>query len=490
MQVSVILLFSSSVLLLMMCENICHPVASDSDGSSSSSNMRDEEPAPKLIVIMIDAFRYDYFEREELIGFRKFLSSGSRSQFVEPVFPSKTYPNMFTQVTGMYTESHGVVDNNMFDPDHDMLFFASGVPSGTTKKVDLLGSSSFWWNQSEPVWIAAERNGLRAGIYYWEGCQVEIHGINVTFCEPYKSLVSMDWLEYEELYDDVIRNTLLNLKNGTWDLGMIYYEMVDSTGHGNYIDSANFRKALLITDNMILKLLTLIELNGLKDVVNVILVSDHGMKFRMGSDYSYLVNLSDYLNDWRDFEPYMGSGTIVQLWPKPGKLAEAYQNLTRNKIPGMKVFAKQDLPHRFGIKNNPRTADIILMAEPLHNINNFGSGWIEHGMHGFDPHLYPEMRAIFAGTGPAFRQNFVSSRSMVMTDHFNIFCHVLRIECHANNGSIDRVRDMFNPIYPLSIRPNDINQEWRTNAHPSLEPHFVQILASVFCFVFVRSLSA
>ena len=427
---------SVTILSLMICGCMCYP-------QPQREQRRRNEQQPKLLVMMIDAFRYDYWERPELVGFRKFLSSGARSRFVEPVFPSKTYPNMFTQVTGMYTESHGVVDNNIYDPDHDELFFASGVPGGTTKKVDLQGNSSFWWNQSEPIWIAAERNGIRSGIYYWEGCQSEIHGINATFCVPYKSLVQMDLTDYEMHYDDVIRDSLLNLKNDTWDLAMIYYELVDAAGHANYIDTPAFSKALFVTDNIILKLLTLIELDGLKDTVNVILVSDHGMTFRKESDFSYIVNLTDYLRDWHDFEPYMGSGTIVQLFPKPNVFNEAYANLTRNKIPGMRVYSKEGLPHRFGIKKNNRTAPILLVAESGHNINNFGAGWEEHGMHGFDPKNDPEMRAIFAGTGPAFKSGFLSKESMVMTDHFNIFCHVLEIGCHANNGSFERVMDMF-----------------------------------------------
>lgn len=412
-------------------------------GGAVSYPHRRVEQRPKLLVMMIDGFRHDYWDRAELVGFHKLLSTGSRSRFVEPIFPSKTYPNMFTQVTGMLTQSHGVVDNNIFDPQRDQLFFASGVPSGTTKTVDVNGSSSFWWNQSEPIWIAAERNGLRSGVYFWEGCQSEISGINVTFCQPYQSLVSMDLLEYESLYDNILRDSLFNLKDDVWDLAMVYYELVDATGHANYIDSQAFRNALLITDNIILKLMTLIELNGLKDEVNVILVSDHGMMFRPESDFDYMVNLTDYLRNYTDFEPYLGSGTIVQLWPKPDMYDEVYHNLTREPIPGMTVYAKDELPLRFGIKENNRTSPILLVAQSGHNINNFGGPWTEHGLHGFDPANDSDMRAIFAGSGPAFKSGFVSRHSMIMTDHFNIFCHVLGIQCHANNGSIDRVSDMF-----------------------------------------------
>lgn len=424
--------FLLTALALMTSGSACHP------------GRRKERP-PKLLIMMIDAFRHDYWHMDELVGFRKFLSSGSRSRFVEPVFPSKTYPNMFTQVTGMFTESHGVVDNNLYDPDHDELFSSSATvtAAGSHRKVDVGGKSSFWWNQSEPIWTTAERNGHKTGVYFWEGCQSEIHGINVTFCQPYQSLVSMDLFDYEALYDNILRDCLFNLKNDTWNMAMVYYELVDATGHANYIDTPAFRNALMITDNIILKLLTLIELNGLKDELNVILVSDHGMMFRPQSDYDYMVNLTDRLTNYTDFDPYMGSGTIVQLWPSADKYEEVYHNLTHEKVAGMKVYSKEELPDRFGIKNNNRTSPLLLVAEAGHNINNFGSPWTEHGLHGYDPANFTEMRAIFAGTGPAFKSNFQSASSMLMTDHYNIFCHVLQIDGHPNNGSIERVKDMF-----------------------------------------------
>lgn len=410
----------------------------------NQQNVNSNQPKPKLIVLMLDAFRYDYLDQPGTIGLKKFAISGSRSKWVTPIFPSKTYPNMFTQVTGMYAEHHGVVDNNLFDPDHQQLFYASGHVSNTTYTVDDDGLNEFWWNQSEPIWIAAERQGYRTGVFYWEGCQVAISDTRVTFCEPYKSLVSMSWDAYEELYTDVIRQTVFNLATDQWDFAMIYYEMIDAMGHAYGIYSPQFRTAFSVTDNLILKLLTLLELNGLRETTNVIIVSDHGMRFKKDDRTNPLVDLSKYLNSYYDFDPHMGSGTVVQLFPKSEEIRqEAYKNLTEQRIPGAKVYLKEDLPGEFHLKNNKRTAPIVIYAEPGYNLLFFSDPWLEMGMHGFDPAISPEMRATFAATGPAFKKNFTSASAMVMTDHYNVFCHVLKIKCHTNDGSFDRVKDMF-----------------------------------------------
>lgn len=399
---------------------------------------------PKLIVLMIDAFRFDYFDQPGTIGFAKFAKSGSRSKWVTPIFPSITYPNMFSQVTGHYAEGHGVVNNNIFDPDQEQLFYASGHVDNTTYKVDDNGMNSFWWNQSEPIWIASERQGLRTGVFYWEGCQVAISNTRVTFCEPYKSLVNLPWNDYEDLYSDVIRRTVFNLATDSWDVAMIYYEMIDAMGHAYGISSPQFRTAFSVTDNLILKLLTLLELNNLHETTNVIIISDHGMRFKKNDLYNPMVDLSEYLRSSDDYDPRLGSGTIVQLWPKSEAIKEqAYRNLTRQRIKGARVYLRQDLPDEFHLKNNKRTAPITVYAEPGYNIRFFSSSWLEMGMHGFDPAESPEMRATFAATGPVFKKNFISSNSMLMVDHYNVFCHVLQINCQPNNGSLDRARDMF-----------------------------------------------
>ena len=415
-------------------------------------NQEPSEQQPKLLVLMIDAFRFDYFKQPEMsVGLRHFLSSGSRSPFVTPIFPSKTYPNMFSQVTGMFAESHGIVDNNIYDRRHNQLFFSSksGPEEQQGIKIDVNGSNSFWWNQSTPIWTTAEKRGLKTGIFYWEGCQTEIQGINVTFCQPYESLVYLNWTEYQAVYEEVIREAMRGFLHEDWSLSMIYFEAVDHNGHSYGLNSPEFKKALSVTDELIFRILTYRKVLGLESSLNIILLSDHGMTFPPSlKDLNNWVNISDYLSAAEDSRPMIGSGTIVQLFPKDHQtFVEMYVNLTRAEIQGgCKVYAKGlDLPSRFHIENE-RTADIVVVADLGFNINFFSNPWMEAGLHGFDPDSSPDMRGFFAGNGPAFKsKGFVSSQGMTMTDHYLIFCHVLGIDdyCHESNGSWTRVRDLF-----------------------------------------------
>lgn len=434
---------SVSIVSTVFIVNLLLAGESQSTESNGHQSTVDQSKA-KLIVLMVDSFRFDYLDLPGTIGFKKFALSGARSKWVTPVFPSKTYPNMFAQVTGMYAEEHGVVDNNLFDVDHEQLFYASGHTGDTTYVVDEDGSNEFWWNQSEPIWIAAERQGYRTAMFYWTGCHVAFLGVRATFCERYKPLVGMDWSSYEELYTDVMRRTVFNLTTGEWDMVMIYYGMIDYISHSYGIYSDKFATAFAMTDSIILKLLTLLELNGLRETTNVIIMSDHGMHSKKNNQTNPIVDLSKYLSREEDFDPNLGSGAIVQIWPKSEAILEAaYANLTRNKIKGANVYLKEDLPEKFHLKNNKRTSPIVVVAEPGYNVNFFRDSWSEMGIHGYDPDVSTEMRGTFLATGPAFKKNFTSRNSMVMTDHYNVFCRILGIEGHPNNGTLDRAMDLF-----------------------------------------------
>ena len=66
--------------------------------------------------ISIDGWRWDYLERFTPPTLGRLASTGVRAEGLIPVFPSKTFPNHYTIVTGLYPARHGIVSNNMVDP--------------------------------------------------------------------------------------------------------------------------------------------------------------------------------------------------------------------------------------------------------------------------------------------------------------------------------------------------------------------------------------
>ena len=74
-----------------------------------------------------------------------------------PVFPTKTFPNHYTIVTGWYPAKHGIVGNVLTAPDIGRrlsLFDREAVRD-----------ASFYL--AEPIWVTAERQERRTAPLFW-----------------------------------------------------------------------------------------------------------------------------------------------------------------------------------------------------------------------------------------------------------------------------------------------------------------------------------
>jgi hypothetical protein len=198
----------------------------DTDEDSEDSDSHEEETpqvsqeGSKLLIILVDGFRWDYVSRDKTLkGFRKIAENGVSAKYVKPIFPANSYPNWYSIVTGLYGESHGMIQNYMYDESRDDLFLMSPHPNA---------SHNHWWNQSEPIWISAEKLGIKTAMYLWDGCQVRIAGIKPFICHKYKATYNSDEANNEtRVY---IKNILDHFSNDKYRLALLYYELVDHTG--------------------------------------------------------------------------------------------------------------------------------------------------------------------------------------------------------------------------------------------------------------------
>ena len=78
---------------------------------------RAPSPAPRQRVVLIafDGFRADYVDRPAAVNLRRLAARGVRAERMIPAFPSKTFPNHYTLVTGLTPEHHGIVANVVRD---------------------------------------------------------------------------------------------------------------------------------------------------------------------------------------------------------------------------------------------------------------------------------------------------------------------------------------------------------------------------------------
>ncbi|XP_013783499.1 ectonucleotide pyrophosphatase/phosphodiesterase family member 6-like isoform X1 [Limulus polyphemus] len=400
----------------------------------------------KVLLILVDGCRWDYPDEEKgLTGFRRMAENGVRAKYVTPIFPSNSYPNWYTIVTGLYAENHGFVQNYLYDPDKGDFFLMAPDPSA---------SVAHWWKQAEPLWITAKKNKLKSALYWWDGCQVEIRGEKPNECIQYKSL--SEWYSLDEDVLNKLNETLEKFQNHELDLVQLYYEPVDGNGHMYGPDSNERKVSFARIDRILDSLQTELEKRNMKDEVNLVIVSDHGMTSTDPTKGLKVINISDTI-DLQDLKFMIYSGASSMIIPTEGQEDKVYEALMKTKIDGLHVYKKEDIPEEYHIKHNRLTTPIILIADYGYYIAGLGdpvkskpnSTKISLGSHGYDPIKVQDMRTIFFARGPAFKKGFKSG-PIHMVDHYNLLCHLLNIEPLANNGTWSNVKDMLNTGTNLS----------------------------------------
>ncbi|XP_023240187.1 ectonucleotide pyrophosphatase/phosphodiesterase family member 6-like [Centruroides sculpturatus] len=394
----------------------------------------------KVLLVLVDGCRWDYPDTDStLTGFKKLAEKGVRAEYVTPIFPSNSYPNWYTIVTGLYAESHGFVQNMMYDPIHKDFFLM-----GPNKTASVL----HWWNHAEPIWITAEKNNLRTSLYWWDGCQVEIKGKKPTFCVPYK-YVGEDW----ETVDADTRNAFLEaldkLKSNEVQLVQVYYESVDHKGHKYGPDSDERKEAFRSIDRLLYELQEEITKRGLEDQVNLVVVSDHGMTL-VDPRTTEVINLDSVLQP-SDIKYMIYQGASCMILPEDGKEVEVYNKIKNYNHPGLHVYRKEDIPDEYHLKHSYLTLPILLVADEGYFISGLDfpdksipgrSTLSKGGSHGYDPYKVKDMRTIFYARGPDLKKGYISP-PIENVDHYNLMCHLLGIKPLSNNGSLERIEGMF-----------------------------------------------
>jgi len=348
-----------------------------------------ETRAPVTILISIDGFRPDYLDRGVTPVLSRLAAEGA-SAAMRPSFPSKTYPNHWTLVTGLRPDRHGIVANKMEDARRPGETFTMAT------------DDPFWWNAAEPVWLDAERAGIRTGAQFWPGSNVAIGGRKEkpTDWETIGGERPADWAEFNQAITgeqrvDGILDWLRRPAAKRPRFLTLYFDVVDSAGHEFGPSDGRTLEAVAQVDKWMGQLVD--GLAALGQPANLVIVSDHGMAPTQSSRVVVLGQMLP-LDDIKLFE----SGTYASLTPVPGKEA-AVEKALLGKHAHMECWRKRDIPARFHYGANPRIPPIFCLAE---------TGWLINakapekrfagGNHGYDNYS-PEMAALFIGHGPAFR---------------------------------------------------------------------------------------
>jgi predicted AlkP superfamily pyrophosphatase or phosphodiesterase len=354
--------------------------------TAPATTARPAAPANATVLISLDGFRADYITRPGAVVLRALAARGVRAERMIPVFPTKTFPNHYTIVTGLYPEHHGIVANTMFDARIGATFAISDT---------LVARDPRWWG-GEPIWNTAERQGVRTAAFFWPGSDYAINGRYPTYYTPFDNRIP-DTLRVRQVID-----WLSMPANKAPRFVTLYYSTTDDAGHNYGPDAPQVDAAIAHVDSLVGALVNGLAAHGLDERVNLIIVSDHGMT---PIHVSRVIRLDDYIDlndvDVVDWMP------VTAVTPKPGKLSSVYEALRR--APHLQVFHKDSVPARFHYRDHPRITPLVLLADEgwtITSTERLRKSAPRGGTHGYD-NVLPSMGALFVAAGPDIQQGRV-----------------------------------------------------------------------------------
>jgi predicted AlkP superfamily pyrophosphatase or phosphodiesterase len=337
-----------------------------------------------VLLVSLDGLRAGDLDRGLTPVLSRLATDGVRAEWMTPSYPSLTFPNHYTMVTGLRPDRHGIIHNTMWD---------DGLGTFKLSDRDAVGDGR-WWH-GEPIWVAAERAGLRTATLFWPGSEAEVGGIRPTRWTAFDKGMAMD------ARVDTVLGWLAEPATTRPRLATLYFEAIDVASHEYGPDSPQARAAVREVDAALGRLVDGLTARGQLDAVDLVIVSDHGMATVPPGQ---VLALEDMVSP--DDAVVVTGGQSVGFLPRPGREAAAERALLGSHA-HYDCWRKGELPVRWHYGTHPRIPPIVCQ---MHD------GWDalpraaiarrpEHdrGSHGYDPQS-PSMRALFVAHGPSFRR--------------------------------------------------------------------------------------
>ena len=376
---------------------------------------------PYLILISFDAFRWDYVNRNITPNFDYMKEHGVSASSLQSCFPSKTFPNHLSIITGMYPEHHGIISNNFKDYFTGKYF----------KLSDSVEVRNAYWYKGEAFWETAERQGIISASYFWPGSDLFLsyrdpqYYFHYDRSKPYNQRINkiIDWLSmpYEKRPHFITS----------------YFAATDEYGHKYGPNSPEINLAIAKEDSVLGYLFGELKKINMIDSVNIIIVSDHGMT-EISEDRA--VNIEQILDGF-NYESG-DSGPFMLIQPSGGDLENIYKKLKESEN-HFKVYKKKDVPEYFHYSDNPLIPQLVIIAEnswsvetnkSLEIVKKYGN----KGNHGYD-NYWLDMHGIFYAMGPAFKVNYKVG-TIDNIDIYPLLCKIFNVFPNLKiDGKLERI---------------------------------------------------
>ncbi len=383
----------------------------------------------KSIVIMVsmDGFRWDYCSKTETNSLDELVSGGVKTESLIPVYPSRTFPNHLSIVTGLYPENHGIVSNRMYDAEWDAWYYIGegSVPVRESR-----------WYEGEPIWVTAEKQNVTSAIYFWPGSDAVINGLQASHWYYYNGSVP----NHKRI--DKVHEWLDLPAEKQPGFIAFYFSDTDDWGHEFGPDSDDLLPVIAGLDDDIGYFMDGLKQRDIFNNVNIIVTSDHGMT---AVSQDSIIFLDDYIN--LDDVQVVEWNTSAMMNPAAGRDSIVYNQL-KDKHEKMHVYRREEMPEHLHYRNHRRIPSIIAVADPgwvITSRDNYNKniGRYSGGIHGYSPEC-KDMHGIFFAHGPSFKKG-ISVDPFQNIQIYNLIAHVLGIQASANDGDFNAVKNILLP---------------------------------------------
>ncbi|MDA0987325.1 MAG: ectonucleotide pyrophosphatase/phosphodiesterase [Bacteroidetes bacterium] len=367
------------------------------------------------ILISFDGFRWDYLNRGITPNLDKLKANGVSAESLVPVFPTKTFPNHYTMVTGLYPDNHGIILNEFRDIKTNEIYRIWDTNQVTNPK----------WYKGETIWEIAKKQNIISASYFWPGSELKDITRQPNYFEKYEHT-----RPYERRVEGVLNWLQLPIERRPKIITM-YFDATDSKGHRYGPNSKEVNDAISKLDSIVGSLVEGLEKLNLLSKTNLIITADHGMTEVSKNRIEKIYNLvdKDVMLEW--------SEAFLFVWPKSDKVDEVY-SLLKSKESHFTTFKRDEIFMKYNFGKNEFIPPIVLVAD---------LGWILAakeptekelerfliGNHGFKNNE-KDMHGIFVASGPSFKKNF-QTKILRTIDIFSVLCKISNLNPPKNIDS-------------------------------------------------------
>ncbi len=374
-----------------------------------------------LVILSLDGFRWDYSQIHGTPNLDQMANDGVKAERMIPSFPTTTFANHYTMATGLYPDHHGILVNRFYDPILNEYYNEKGNRSSVEQ-------GKFYGG--EPIWVTAEKQGIKTATFFWVGSEADVKGVRPTYWKRYEHN-----FPYEQRLDTVIAWLQLPEQERP-RLIMWYFDEPDSSGHRYGPESDSLQAVIHRLDSLVGVFRTKLAELPIAEKVDFIVVSDHGMA-SLSPDRRIIL---DQYVDTSMISLIDGWNPTMNLIVKD-EFEDSVYNAFK-AIPHLQVWKHGEAPEHLNHGTHPRTHDMTLLADIGWSI--FWSWTVNEakGTHGYD-FRNKEVNSIFYASGKSFKQNTVV-KPFKNIHLYPLMAEILEIEPVEVDGKLDSIKMVLN----------------------------------------------